>query len=284
MQSTETATSQLQGTIKDLLIADVPPVYFDQTLGEVAEIMSDGMHEFAVVVNRESAVVGLVTLRDVLRQMLAKPTDDGLPSVDRKIHTILPEGKPLTITPSLSILKAAGMLLSHRLNCLPVVGSDGKFAGVVTTRDLLRRMLGRYSQRIESQFEIFYPPSTKKASNPAYIRKINGELVIPLSCMTHPEFVTRAVMVGYDPPSGRILVKFVCDQSPPEGALTARIADQCLNVKAHSFVYHFKLAGKYSAFDVECMKENRYLVLTPRKTNNNPAPKVVPASAPTTVE
>jgi CBS domain-containing protein len=268
MQSVETAAAQLQGTVKDLLIADVKPVFAKQTLGEVAEFLSDGAQEFAVVVDQDMAVIGLVQQRDVLRHLISQASSkDELPNVDKEVRTILPEGKPLTVTPSLSMLKAAGMLLSHRLNCLPVVGTGGKFAGVVTSRDLLRKMLGRYSLRVESQFELFYPPSTKKAKNPAYIRKINGELVIPLSCMTHPEFVTRSVMLGYDPPSGRILVKFVCDQSPPEGALPARISDQCLNVKAHSFVYHFKLAGKFSAFDVECLKENRYLVLSPRNAS-----------------
>ena len=82
--------------------------------------------------------------------------------------------------------------------------------------------------------------------------------------MNKRDQVTDSAVLGYDPPSGRVLVKFVEGGKRSEGAMKTKKVDEHLVISAREFVTHFNLVGKATAFDVSVHKDNLYLVLTPR--------------------
>jgi len=56
--------------------------------------------------------------------------------------------KVFTVTPETPLSVAASEMLSRRINCLPVIGKDGKVCGIITSTDLLRSY-----QKIQASLE-----------------------------------------------------------------------------------------------------------------------------------
>lgn len=114
------------------------------------ELIAHSIESLLVV--EEDRVVGIVTERDLLsailpsvEELMRSDTVTGfsdLLAVARERHDV-PLEKVMTrtvqtISPTVTITKALGTMLSHRLRRLPVVEpSSGELVGVITQRDLL---------------------------------------------------------------------------------------------------------------------------------------------------
>jgi len=271
MQTTELVAQKLDAKVSAAMTSDVEAVPAHAPVGEVADRMLDKGLRRIIVVDNNNCVLGVVSQRDILRQYLA--TQDKSPVAPNavfetiEIGSLINRDRPLTLTADVPLTNAAAVLAANKIGCLPVVGFHGDLLGVLTTSDVLRHITGGVSVRLESAFEIYSPTQEAKVKLPAYIRKSSGELVIPLKSMEKPEARTKYVVLGYDPPSGRILVKFAGDDPGADSAMQTRVDDGCLVVASSGFVAHYNLAGKTSAFDLSAHKDNRYLVLTPRQSS-----------------
>ena len=200
-----------------------------------------------------------------LKQEQATGGDASLETV--RIGSLITRERPVTVTPDVPLAKAAMVLAANKIGCLPVVGDRSELIGILSTTDLLRHLTGGSPVRLESAFQIYSPTSESQVKSPAYVRKSTGELVIPLKSIEKREICTKYAVLGYDPPSGRILVKFIGDEPSSDASMRTRTDDGCLIVASTGFVSHYNLAGKTSAFDVTSHKGNRYLVLSPRQGN-----------------
>ncbi|MEQ8784774.1 MAG: CBS domain-containing protein [Pirellulaceae bacterium] len=271
MQTTELVAQKLEAKVSSAMTSDVEAVLASATVGEVADRMLDeGVHRI-IVVDKQNCVLGVVSQRDVLRQYLAtqerSPVSTEVAFETIEIGSLINRDRPLTVTADVPLTNAAMVLAANKIGCLPVVGFHGDLLGVLTTSDVLRHITGGVSVRLESSFQMYSVTQETKVKLPAYIRKSSGELVIPLKSMEKPEARTKYVVLGYDPPSGRILVKFAGDEPGVESAMLTRVDDGCLVVASSGFVTHYNLAGKTSAFELSSHKDNRYIVLSPRQTN-----------------
>jgi CBS domain-containing protein len=274
MQTMEDIALKLEGKVKAAMTEDVQSVSASTHVGDVADRMLDENLRRMIVVDGNDHVIGVVSQRDILRQYIAaqenNPSGSDCPFESVEIGTLLGRDRPVTASPDLPLAKAAAVLATNKIGCLPVVGYQGELMGMLTTSDVLRHITGGVSVRLESAFQMYSPTHEQKVKLPAYIRKASGELVIPLKRMDKPEACTKFAVLGYDGASGRILIKFVPDEAAGGGAdavMKARTDDGCLVVTASGFVTHYNLAGKTSAFDISSHKDNRYLVLTPRQAN-----------------
>jgi CBS domain-containing protein len=273
MQTMEAIAQKLEGKVKSAMTEDVQSVTANTSVGEVADRMLDENLRRIIVVDSHNHVLGVVSQRDILRQYLALQEnapqgDDGFDTIE--IGSLISRDRPVTATPDLSLSKAAAVLATNKIGCLPVIDFGGELIGMLTTSDVLRHITGSVSLRLESAFQMYSPTQEQKVKLPAYIRKASGELVIPLKSMDKPEACSRCAVLGYDGTNGRILVKFISDETAAGGAdavMKTRTDDGCLVVSASGFVAHYNLAGKTSAFDISSHKDNRYLVLTPRQAN-----------------
>ena len=91
-------------------------------------------------------MVGVVTDRDLKR---ASPSYATLLEVHELLYLMervkvshVMTKKPVTADPGMSVPAAAGLLVKHRIGCLPVV-QEGRLVGIVTQTDFLNCLAGQ---------------------------------------------------------------------------------------------------------------------------------------------
>jgi CBS domain-containing membrane protein len=271
MATLETAAELLSGSVEDVMTTDVHTALANATVAEVAKTMADNNLRRIVVLNHRKRVAGVVSQRDIIKGYLAgddKRSSGGENSIgSAAIETLISRDKPVTVPPEVALVKAAVVLATNKIGCLPVVGVRQDLKGVLTTTDLLRHLTGDTGDSLESSFQLFTPASDARARMPAYIRKLSGDLVVPLTCLEDQRAETDWAVLGYDPPSGRILIKIIPGGNKNDDALAVKRDDEYLIIQASGFVNHFDLAGRTTAFDVSSHEGSRYLVLTPRRSS-----------------
>jgi acetoin utilization protein AcuB len=112
----------------------------DDTMNAAIRKMKDQSFKHLPVVDAAGGVVGIVTDRDLKR---ASPSDATLLEVHELLYLLekvkvsqVMTKKPITAEPNTPIAAAAGLLVKHKVGCLPVV-EDGKLVGIVTQTDFL---------------------------------------------------------------------------------------------------------------------------------------------------
>ncbi|MEM8850134.1 MAG: DUF294 nucleotidyltransferase-like domain-containing protein [Pseudomonadota bacterium] len=115
----------------ETLMAKAPVTCAPATsVGEAARLMRD-QHISCLCVVEDDALVGLVTLRDLVNKALAEGV-----GADAPIRTVMTTG-PRTLPPSAIGSDVLHMMAEHRMGHLPIVGPEG-LVGIVTQTDLTR--------------------------------------------------------------------------------------------------------------------------------------------------
>lgn len=83
----------------------------------------------------DDALVGMVSDRDLLLH--------GTPAVDgsvrfpaRKVQDVM-TNHPVALMRKATVSQLAGLMLKHRIDCIPIVNADNSLVGVVSSSDLL---------------------------------------------------------------------------------------------------------------------------------------------------
>ena len=126
-------------TLRDIMTADVFVTNPDATMSEVAAAMLRERIGSAVV-STGSIVLGILTERDLLRAAAAGADVTS----SRVSEWMTPD--PITIEPNADADEAIEMMMSHGFRHLPVL-TDGKLAGIVSLRDLVRTQIRRANTR-----------------------------------------------------------------------------------------------------------------------------------------
>ena len=164
-------------------------------------------------------------------------------------------------------MKTAFVLATNKIGCLPVVDGGRELQGMLSTTDLLQHVTGHVGRGVETGFQFYSPNGASKAKAPAFFRRANGNLVIPLACVEDKSVLTDFVLLGFDQSRRRILVKFISEDehAQTDGAIKGRRDKDSIVIQASGFVSQFNLANKANVFDVAAQEGGRYLVLTPRR-------------------
>lgn len=262
--TTNTAADQMVGTVGDAMTQKVVTASEHETAAEVATRMAEENLRRIVVIDRERKPIGVVSQRDIVRHFLASEEQRPEAAGSVEIRALIRRARPVTVTPSTPLVKAALVLATNKIGCLPVVNEDERLVGVLTCTDLLAQITGYVGESLEAAFQFYTPSSGNQTRMPAYIRQKTGDLVIPLSHLKKADEPTDFVVLGYDRPSGRILVKFVDEYNAAAGVLRTKKDQETLVIPASSFVAHFELSGRTTPYDVTDHHSGRYLVLSPR--------------------
>ncbi len=128
-------------TLETIMTRNVVTVGLDDTLDDIRGLLLDhGFHHVLVVNNRR--VVGVVSDRDVLKHLspfvgqLAEQQRD-LACLRKRAHQIMTRKVAMAITDT-PIADAAATMLEMAISCLPVMDRQGRLAGIVTDRDVMR--------------------------------------------------------------------------------------------------------------------------------------------------
>ena len=259
----ETISKTLQGTVRDLMSVKVHTA----TVGTHVNIIADLMARFSlrrvVVVDAEKKVVGVVSQRDIVRALMnSMQAEAGSESPYKRVEELITVEKPITVSQDIPLARAAYVLATNKNGCLPVVDSDQILVGVLSISDIIGYLVEDNVEGMETAFKMYSPKNDAKTRSPAYVRKLNGDLVIPLKNIENRRARLDYAVLGYDPPTGRILIKFV--RSTADEAIATKVQDDNLIIPAQGFVRHFSLIGKVAAFDVTDHNQSKFLVLSPK--------------------
>jgi acetoin utilization protein AcuB len=129
------ATQRLSPTIptqvSDVMTHDITTMQPEQSFAEVVGLMATHSFRHLLVVDSDEHLHGVVSDRDVLRALSRTP------DWSKKSVSEIMTRDSITITPECAITTAVRLMLEKRINCLPVIGPDGRVSGILTSTDLL---------------------------------------------------------------------------------------------------------------------------------------------------
>ena len=114
-------------TLADVMRAEVIEVAPEDTLGEVAERMSE-VNVGAVIVKDYGRLIGILTERDMLKAMAAR-----VHTSEARVRQWMTED-PLTASAEMGVQEAAQVMLEHNFRHLPVLDDAGAVVGLVSLR------------------------------------------------------------------------------------------------------------------------------------------------------
>lgn len=130
-------------TLASIMTREVVKVRGDEPLVEVRKLLRRrGFHHVLVV--EDDRVLGVVSDRDILRTL--SPFLDTIVEQPRDVGTLGIRAREImsrtivTARPDTTLSEAVGLLVGHGISCLPIVGDGGALLGIVTTKDILRRI------------------------------------------------------------------------------------------------------------------------------------------------
>lgn len=127
--------------VADVMTAEVFTLEREDSLGIVREFMNWRNIRHIPVTDISSKLVGLVTHRDFLGLAISKLA--GLPEDEvTNLYNSIPISEIMrtdvtAVSPELSIVEAAKVMMANKYGCLPVV-EDGKLVGIITEADFVK--------------------------------------------------------------------------------------------------------------------------------------------------
>src|SRR5262245_21375531 len=118
--------------VADIMSRKLVSLSAHHTFGQAVQLMTNSPFRHFLVIHADGRLAGLFSDRDVLRALGRTPNWQA-----KNVSGVMTH-KVFTVTPETPLSVAASEMLSRRINCLPVVGNDGKVCGIITSTDLLR--------------------------------------------------------------------------------------------------------------------------------------------------
>lgn len=118
--------------VSAIMTKETVALHPEQSFADVVGLMANQFFHHVLVIDGEQRLCGVISDRDVLRE-LSRTRDWS----QKKVSEIMTP-HPMTIAPDSLISAAVRRMLDKRINCLPVVGAEGKVCGILTSTDLLK--------------------------------------------------------------------------------------------------------------------------------------------------
>ena len=119
--------------VADIMSTNLVTLSAHHTFGQAVQLMTNSPFRHFLVIHADGRLAGVFSDRDVLRALGRTPNWQA-----KNVSGVMTH-KVFTVTPETLLSVAASEMLSRRINCLPVIGKDGKVCGIITSTDLLRR-------------------------------------------------------------------------------------------------------------------------------------------------
>lgn len=128
--------------VEEFMTTDLFTVRKDDILEFVANLLDWRSIRYIPVEDDQKHLLGLITMRKVLREYTKVVNEDEQASVTQTVNDIM-EQNPITIHPEASIMEAMEIMQEKKIGCLPVV-KNSRLVGVITEDNFMnitRRLL-----------------------------------------------------------------------------------------------------------------------------------------------
>ena len=128
--------------VEEFMTTDLFTVRKDDILEFVANLLDWRRIRYIPVEDDQKHLVGLITMRKVLREYTKVVNEDEEASITQTVDDIM-EQNPVTIHPEASIMEAMEIMQNQKIGCLPVV-KNSRLVGVITEDNFMnitRRLL-----------------------------------------------------------------------------------------------------------------------------------------------
>jgi CBS domain-containing protein len=131
--STENQQVPVRGAarVADVMTKEVVSLSPQHNFADAVNLIANRHFRHFVVIDGER-IVGIVSDRDILRGLAR--TDNWQSKEVSQFMTV----DPTTVPSDMFLSSAISKMLAKRINCLPVIGLDGKVCGILTSTDLLK--------------------------------------------------------------------------------------------------------------------------------------------------
>ncbi|MFQ5423896.1 MAG: CBS domain-containing protein [Phycisphaerae bacterium] len=127
--------------VRDIMSSHVCTLHLDDSV-RAAKALFQKKRFHHVLILQHGKAVGVLSDRDVLKAispfaghaLMERPQDAG--TLKKRIHQIMTR-RLVSIGPEASLAKAAELMLTEHVSCLPVTDAEGQLLGIVTIRDLM---------------------------------------------------------------------------------------------------------------------------------------------------
>ncbi len=131
--------------LADIMTTRVVTVELDDTLDTIRGIFTQARFRHLLVLDDDDRPVGVISDRDLFKAIspfldtLAEKKRD-TKTLERRAHQIMTR-KLITARPETQVCEAADKLVRFGISCLPILDKSGAVAGIVTWKDILRRIV-----------------------------------------------------------------------------------------------------------------------------------------------
>lgn len=123
---------------KHLMTSDPICIAPEQSAHEVSELLiQKGFHHLPVV-DENNLLIGILSDRDLLRSRTLTSND----SIDLKVSDIM-SNKVFAATGDTLIFEIAHLMLTEKINALPIIQRQNHLIGILTTSDILKGLIRR---------------------------------------------------------------------------------------------------------------------------------------------
>jgi acetoin utilization protein AcuB len=119
-------------SVGDIMTREIVTMSPQDTFREAIGLIANRPFRHFLVVHPDGRLAGVISDRDLLRILARKP--DWQNTTVGEVMTT----KAVAVRPETPLSAAIGEILSHRINCLPVLEEKVKVCGIVTTTDMLK--------------------------------------------------------------------------------------------------------------------------------------------------
>lgn len=119
--------------VYDALNENVSTVHANATVEEAIQLLIENNVSGMPVLDEEERLVGIITEFQLLERLFSTEVREML------VRDVMTQDV-ITVTPTEMLSDAAGLMLTRRIRCLPVVVND-KLVGIISRHDLLKYTL-----------------------------------------------------------------------------------------------------------------------------------------------
>lgn len=124
-------TSEAPAKVGDVMTKKIVTMSPHDTFREAVGLMANRPFRHFLVVENDSRLAGVISDRDLLRILSRNP--DWHNTTVSEVMT----REVVTVAPETLLSVAVEIMVTRRINCLPVVDGSGKVCGLVTSTDFL---------------------------------------------------------------------------------------------------------------------------------------------------